>query len=153
MIRIFLIIIALGAGSMVGAEKSPEEISERLHKILGTNSFERSTMFGDRRKFIDSIDRDDINFEHYWLLHDLRRLGTRSAVRVLASFLSDDRHTYSPTLCYGAATVGERSAQVLHYMAETRPDLLRNTPDTLNVTAWRSWWTTSKDQFSQGPNE
>ena len=150
-LRTFLAIATL-LSTAIGADPSPEATAEkRLREILGEKSFERDTIFGGRLKFIDTTDRMDVRYEQYRLFGELSSRATREAVRVLAAFLSDERHTYSPGDDYGSNPLCSDAASALDRIQSKHPEITPNAPKTGKLAAWRVWWAANKTNYEQKP--
>ena len=151
LLRTFLAIAAF-LSTAIGADPSPEATTEkRLREILGVKSVERDTTYGGRLKFIDTTDRMDVRYEQYRLFGSLERLATREAVKVLAGFLSDERHTYSPGDDYGSPPLCDDAATALFVIQHKHPEITPNAPKTTAVAPWRVWWTANKAKYEQKP--
>jgi hypothetical protein len=88
--------------------------------------------------------RGEIRAEQVKLFGTLMRFGTREAVRVLASYLDDNRYIYEPGCDYGSAPISEDAAAYLAQLLRERPELpgTRSAPQNL-----RKWWETNKAAY------
>jgi hypothetical protein len=171
--RAFLVLL-LSSALTAGGEPSLEQKAEkRLHEILGTRSIQKHTRFGMDLTMIDIPDssRMEVRLEQYRLFHELARIGTREAVRVLALFLNDERYIYEPGEDYGSPTISSDAEAALSIIQHKHPESAPGAPskptdpnDTKawmkywqsnkggSIDAWRRWWTANKTAYQKKPS-
>ena len=159
------------------AELTQEQKAEnRLHEILGTQSILKDLRYGDPSRYgarllmIDVPDgsRHSVLLQTHRLFHNLSKLGTRDAVRVLAGFLDDNRYVSEPGSDYGAMTIAEQAWDALDAIRREHPNSVPGAPSLapphdsddgkvwdewfesvyrLRVDAWQRWWIANKESY------
>ena len=79
------------------------------------------------------------------LFATLVRCGTREAVRVLASYLDDNRYIYEPGCDYGSSPIASDAAGSLKAVLRNRPELPG--ASALAREGLREWWKTNKAAY------
>jgi hypothetical protein len=79
------------------------------------------------------------------LFATLVRCGTREAVRVLASYLDDNRYIYEPGCDYGSSPIASDAAWSLRTILQSRPELPG--ASALAREGLREWWKTNKAAY------
>jgi hypothetical protein len=121
---------------------------DRLRALLPPGGIERDTVRGRRIKLVAIPDerRQETRLDQYAIFLTLERLATDEAIRVLAEFLSDDRHTYEPGSDYGSPSLAQDAGAALAGIQRVRN--LRGAPGNAEPGAWQQWWADNRKNYA-----